>query len=365
MSRLSRILQPLREALAGRYRVVREIGHGGMATVFLADNLEAGGEVAIKVLRPEFDACPRARAVPSRDRDPHAAAASAHRPDARFGRGRTVAVPGDAVRAGENLRSRLERDGQLPMPAVLSIAADIAAAIDYAHGENILHRDIKPENILLQGDRAVVCDFGLARAIDRAALEPLSSSGLVLGTPAYMSPEQAMGQPDIGAACDIYALGLRRVRDADRGAALHRPDAPGGDRAAARGPAAADANRAARPAGADRGGSHGGAGEGAGRAARERRGAAAAAPRLGLPGASATRGLRGAVFHRRERAGDASAWILRRMAGIRTPSAAPKTATITPTPERVIAGSTAATRVLSSVKSATAQNTAAMTSVRM
>ena len=134
------------------------------------------------------------------------------------------------------------------MSAVLSIVADVAAAIDHAHGENVLHRDIKPENMLLEGDRALVCDFGLARAIDRAAVEPLSSSGLVLGTPAYMSPEQAMGQPDLGPACDIYALGLRRVRDADRGAALQRADAPGGDRAATHEPAAVDADGAARPA---------------------------------------------------------------------------------------------------------------------
>jgi len=92
-------------------------------------------------------------------------------------------------------------------PAALSIAGDLATAIDYAHGENVLHRDIKPENVLLQGDRALVCDFGLARAIDRAALEPLSSSGLVIGTPAYMSPEQATASETLGPASDVYALG--------------------------------------------------------------------------------------------------------------------------------------------------------------
>jgi serine/threonine protein kinase len=204
---MSRIFQPLREALAGRYRVVREVGRGSMATVFLADNLEAGGEVAIKVLRPELTHAigptrfhreieilkllRHPRIVPILDSD-------------EAGQLLYLVMP---YVPGENLRSRLEREGQLPMPAVLSITADVAAAIDHAHGENILHRDIKPENVLLQGDRAVVCDFGLARAIDRAALEPISSSGLVLGTPAYMSPEQAMGQPDIGAACDVYALG--------------------------------------------------------------------------------------------------------------------------------------------------------------
>jgi eukaryotic-like serine/threonine-protein kinase len=204
---MSRLLQPLREALAGRYRVVREVGRGSMATVFLADNLEAGGEVAIKVLHPELSHAVgptrfhreieiltllrHPRIVPMLDSD-------------EAGQLLYLVMP---YVPGENLRSRLEREGQLPMPVVLSIAADVAAAIDHAHGENVLHRDIKPENVLLQGDRAVVCDFGLARAIDRAALESVSSSGLVLGTPAYMSPEQAMGLPDIGAACDVYGLG--------------------------------------------------------------------------------------------------------------------------------------------------------------
>ena len=204
---MSRIFQPLREALAGRYRVVREVGHGSMATVFLADNLEAGGEVAIKVLHPELahavgptrfhreieilTLLRHPRIVPILDSD-------------EAGQLLYLVMP---YVPGENLRSRLEREGQLPMAVVLSITADVAAAIDHAHGENILHRDIKPENVLLQGDRAVVCDFGLARAIDRAALEPVSSSGLVLGTPAYMSPEQAMGQPDLGPGCDVYALG--------------------------------------------------------------------------------------------------------------------------------------------------------------
>jgi eukaryotic-like serine/threonine-protein kinase len=109
--------------------------------------------------------------------------------------------------AGETLRARIDREGQLPLPVVLSITRDLATAIDYAHGENVLHRDIKPENVLLEEGRALVCDFGLARAIDRSALDPLSSTGLVIGTPAYMSPEQAMADAALGPGCDIYALG--------------------------------------------------------------------------------------------------------------------------------------------------------------
>jgi serine/threonine protein kinase len=193
--------------LAGRYRIERELGRGGMATVFLAEREDGGGPVAIKVLHPQFAAAlgparfhreieiltrlQHPRIVPVLDSD-------------EAGRLLYLVMP---YVPGENLRSRLEREGRLTMPAVLSIAGDIASAVDYAHHQNVLHRDIKPENILVTGDRALVCDFGLARAIDRAALEPLSSSGLVIGTPAYMSPEQAMGEEDLGPACDIYALG--------------------------------------------------------------------------------------------------------------------------------------------------------------
>jgi serine/threonine-protein kinase len=107
---------------------------------------------------------------------------------------------------GENLRARLMRGGPMPVEAAVAIGRDVAAAIDHAHRLRVLHRDIKPENILLHAERALVCDFGLARALDAAALEPLSSSGLIVGTPAYMSPEQAMGGVT-DAGSDIYALG--------------------------------------------------------------------------------------------------------------------------------------------------------------
>ena len=208
MSRSSRqILPMLRQALSGRYRVEREIGRGGMATVFLAEPLDEHRQVAIKVLRPEV-ACflgpdrfhreieilrrlRHSRIVPVLDSNEAGALLFLIMPYV----------------AGENLRARLDRERQLSLPAVLSIARDLATAIDYSHGENFLHRDIKPENVLLEEDRALVCDFGLARAIDRSALEPLSSTGLVIGSPAYMSPEQAMADAALGPGCDIYALG--------------------------------------------------------------------------------------------------------------------------------------------------------------
>ncbi len=200
-------LQPICDALAPRYRLLRELGRGTMATVFLAERGEDGEQVAVKVLHREVvaalgpDRFHREVEILSRLRHP-----------------RIVPVlDSDAVApylylvmpyvAGENLRSRLERGGPLPMAEALAIAADVAEALDYAHRENVVHRDIKPENLLLRGGRALVCDFGLARAIDRAALEPLSSSGLVIGTPEYMSPEQAMAEAEIGVPSDIYALG--------------------------------------------------------------------------------------------------------------------------------------------------------------
>jgi eukaryotic-like serine/threonine-protein kinase len=201
------LLHLVRDALAARYRVERPLGHGGMATVVLAEPAGGGEPVAVKVLRRELAAALgperflREIEILARLRHPHI----------------VPVLDSDLAGAylflvmpyveGENLRARLERDGPLPVGSVLSIAWDVAGAIDYAHRQNVLHRDIKPENILLEGDRALVCDFGLARAIDRAITTDSSSGGLVLGTPAYMSPEQVTAQKDIGPPSDVYALG--------------------------------------------------------------------------------------------------------------------------------------------------------------
>jgi serine/threonine protein kinase len=197
----------LAQALAGRYRLDREIGRGGMATVYHAEDLRGGDRVAVKVLRPELTASIWGtrfhREIELLRRLRHNRIV----PVLDSGEAGTAVYLVMPFVSGESLRARLEREGQLSIPAVLSITGDVADAIDYAHGENVIHRDIKPENILLDGERALVCDFGLARAIDRAALEPISSSGLVLGTPAYMSPEQATATEPVGPASDIYALG--------------------------------------------------------------------------------------------------------------------------------------------------------------
>ena len=178
-----------------------------MATVFMAESIADDRLVAVKVLRPEV-----ARFLgPHRFQREVEILRRLHHPGIvpvlESGEAGALLYLVMPYVAGENLRMRLQREGQLPLPAVLDVARDVAAAVDYAHGRNVLHRDIKPENVLLAGSRSLVCDFGLARAIDRAALEPLSSSGLVIGTPAYMSPEQAMAQETLGPACDIYALG--------------------------------------------------------------------------------------------------------------------------------------------------------------
>ena len=204
---MSRLLPVVRDALSDRYLVEHEVGRGGMATVFLAETLDDHRQVAVKVLHPDVAAAlgpqrfEREIVILSRLRHPRIV------PILDSGAAGVLLYLVMPYVAGENLRARLEREGQLPLPAALSIAGDVATAIDYAHGENVVHRDIKPENVLLEGDRALVCDFGLARAIDRAAREPLSSSGLVIGTPAYMSPEQATASETLGPASDVYALG--------------------------------------------------------------------------------------------------------------------------------------------------------------
>jgi serine/threonine protein kinase len=203
----TRLLERLADAVSDRYRPDREIGHGAMAVVFHAEDRGAGPEVAIKVLRPELATAlgptrfQREIDILTRLRHPGIV------PILDSGAAAEILYLVMPWVVGENLRTRLQREGRLPIPEALAIARDVAAAIDHAHDQNVLHRDIKPANILLEGHRGLVCDFGLARAISRSAVEPLSSSGLVLGTPAYMSPEQGMGKEELTRASDLYSLG--------------------------------------------------------------------------------------------------------------------------------------------------------------
>jgi serine/threonine-protein kinase len=189
-----------------RYRIERELGRGGMATVYLAADLRDGHQVAVKVLRREitgiFGSGRFAREIRILERLRHPAIVPVL--DSHESAGLHYYVM--PYVAGESLQDLLMRDGPLPLPRVLRIADAVAGALDYAHSQQVLHRDIKPANILLDGGRVVVCDFGVARAVEIAAGDTISSSGLVLGTPAYMSPEQAMGS-DIDERTDVYALG--------------------------------------------------------------------------------------------------------------------------------------------------------------
>ena len=200
-------LYRLTTALEGRYRVDRELGAGGMATVYLAHDLRHERDVAIKVLHPDLGAALGADRflaeikTTAKLQHPHILPLL----DSGAADGLLYYVM-PYVR-GETLRARLERERQLPIPDAIRIAREVAGALDHAHKQGIIHRDIKPENILLQDGAAVVADFGIALAVQQAGGQRMTQTGLSLGTPQYMSPEQAMGEKAIDARTDIYALG--------------------------------------------------------------------------------------------------------------------------------------------------------------
>ncbi len=203
----------LSTSLGDRYAIERELGRGGMASVWLAHDLRYGRDVAVKILKPELaaalgtDRFLREVEIVARLHHPHILALfdSGEIPDL-YGPG--VAAPYFVMPfvAGETLRHRLRREGALPLDDALAIARDIADALGYAHAQGVVHRDVKPENILLDRGHAVVADFGVARAVDRAGGDTLSSPGLAVGTPTYMSPEQSAGG-NIDGRSDVYALG--------------------------------------------------------------------------------------------------------------------------------------------------------------
>jgi eukaryotic-like serine/threonine-protein kinase len=194
-------------ALAGRYGVVRELGQGGMATVYLAEDLRHGRQVAIKVLRPELAAVIGAERFV---REIRTIAALQH--PHILGLIDSGEVDGTAYFVmpfveGESLRDRLTREKQLPVEEALRLAGEVASALEYAHRRGVVHRDIKPENILLHEGQALVADFGIALAASSAGGTRMTETGMSLGTPHYMSPEQAMGEREISPRSDVYALG--------------------------------------------------------------------------------------------------------------------------------------------------------------
>jgi serine/threonine protein kinase/tetratricopeptide (TPR) repeat protein len=200
----------LSAAFASQYTIERELGRGGMATVYLANDFKHHRKVAIKVLRPELTA---ALGSDRFLREIEIAAQFAHPHilpvfDSGEAGGFLYYVMPYVV--GESLRTRLAREGQLPVDTAVEIASEVANALAYAHAQGIVHRDIKPENIMLVEGHAVVADFGIARAISAAtgtSTERTTGTGLVLGTPMYMSPEQASGQLRLDGRSDIYSLG--------------------------------------------------------------------------------------------------------------------------------------------------------------
>ena len=196
----------LTDALADRYTFERELGAGGMATVYLAFDIKHDRRVAVKVLRPELGA------VIGADRFLAEIKTTANLQHPHI---LGLIDSGDAdgllyyvmpFVEGETVRDRISREKQLPVADAVRIATEAASALDYAHRHGVIHRDIKPENILLHDGSALVADFGIALAVSTAGTR-MTETGMSLGTPHYMSPEQAMGEREISARSDVYALG--------------------------------------------------------------------------------------------------------------------------------------------------------------
>ena len=198
----------LAAALADRYTIERELGVGGMATVYLAHDVRHDRNVALKVLRPELSAILGGERFLAEIKT----TANLQHPHilSLFDSGEADGLVYYVMPyvEGESLRDRLAREKQLPVDEAVRIATEVADALEYAHQHGVVHRDIKPENILLHGGHAMVADFGIALAASRSeGGTRMTETGMSLGTPHYMSPEQAMGEREITPKSDIYALG--------------------------------------------------------------------------------------------------------------------------------------------------------------
>jgi serine/threonine-protein kinase len=200
------ILDRLKAALAERYRIERELGSGGMATVYLAHDVKHDRNVAVKVFRPELAAALgterffREIKITANLSHPHIL------PLLDSGEADGFLYYVMPLVEGDSLRDRMNRDKQLSVGDALKITTQVASALSYAHSRDIVHRDIKPENILFQAGEVVVADFGIGLAVDSAGGMRLTETGFSLGTPAYMSPEQVSGEQEIDGRSDIYSL---------------------------------------------------------------------------------------------------------------------------------------------------------------
>ena len=202
---------PMPTTLGGRYQIVREIGRGGMATVYLADDPKHGRQVAVKTLRSELA---RRSGRVRFEREIEIAAGLSHPHILPLHDSGEECTEGDEppllyfvspFAGGETIRDRLRREPRLAPNEVVRLGGEIARALDYAHRRGVIHLDIKPENILLQEGHAVIADFGIARAVSES--DQADPGGAILGTPSYMSPEQAAGAPDVDGRSDVYSLG--------------------------------------------------------------------------------------------------------------------------------------------------------------
>src|SRR5689334_4849305 len=207
MSAVSHGSTDLNALLTGRYQIERELGRGGMATVYLARDLKHARNVALKVLDPELGAVLGAERFLSEIR----VTANLQHPNLLplFDSGEADGLLYYVMPyvEGESLRARLEREKQLRVDEAVRIAVAVANALGYAHQHGVIHRDLKPENILLQAGQPVVADFGIALAVSNAGGQRVTQTGLSLGTPQYMSPEQATADRAIDGRTDIYSLG--------------------------------------------------------------------------------------------------------------------------------------------------------------
>src|SRR5687767_12623614 len=194
-------------ALADRYRIERELGAGGMATVYLAQDLKHDRKVAIKVLKPELAAVLGAERFVVEIKTTAAMSHPHILPLFDSGTADGFLFYVMPYIQGETIREKLNRETQFGVDEAVRIAREVADALDYAHRHGVIHRDIKPENILLHDGRAMVMDFGIALAVSAAAGGRMTETGLSLGTPHYMSPEQATAEKELSNRSDIYSLG--------------------------------------------------------------------------------------------------------------------------------------------------------------